>query len=69
MQSQMVVDPLMGVLFWASFMQAIKVLTWVPGARWAGGAHGGQAGPTRGVRAVSTAAGISTLAAVVGSVA
>jgi hypothetical protein len=33
------------------------------------GAHGGQAGPTRGVRAVSTAAGISTLAAVVGSVA
>ena len=31
MQSQMVVDPLMGVLFWASFMQAIKVLTWVPG--------------------------------------
>jgi len=31
MQSQMVVDPLMGVLFWATFMQAIKVLTWVPG--------------------------------------
>ena len=31
MQSQMVVDPLMGVLFWPSFMQAIKVLTWVPG--------------------------------------
>ena len=31
MQSQMVVDPLMGVLFWSSFMQAIKVLTWVPG--------------------------------------
>ena len=31
MQSQMVVDPLMGVLFWTQFMQAIKVLTWVPG--------------------------------------
>jgi hypothetical protein len=30
MQSQMVVDPLMGVLFWASLMQAIKVLL-VPG--------------------------------------
>ena len=31
MQSQMVVDPLMGVLFWSTFMQAVKVLTWVPG--------------------------------------
>ena len=31
MQSQMVVDPIMGVLFWPNFMQAIKVLTWVPG--------------------------------------
>ena len=30
MQSQMVVDPLMGVLFWSPFMQAVKVLTWVP---------------------------------------
>ena len=29
MQSHMVVDPLMGVLFWTS--SAIKVLTWVPG--------------------------------------
>ena len=27
----MVVDPIMGVLFWPNFMQAIKVLTWVPG--------------------------------------
>ena len=33
------------------------------------GARGGQAGPTRGIRAVSTAAGVSTLAAVVGTVA